>query len=116
MDVIGPDWLQGGALFLVALILFFAYRWVRDQMARDEERQEKQIAFMEDMIQQANNERDEQVKAWKGMVQSDIETREQCNVAISKMIEGLDEVNTTLQRTCELQESRHAEVIALLKE
>jgi flagellar biosynthesis/type III secretory pathway M-ring protein FliF/YscJ len=111
MDVIGPDWLQGGALFLAALVLWLGYRWIRDRMARDEERQVEQVQFMRDMMVSATEERKEQAEAFRILLAENIASQETCNSALQEIGGSIAEVNKALKRTCDL----HKEVLRAVK-
>jgi hypothetical protein len=115
MDVFGPDWLQGGALAILVGVLIVVGRWINARFVQDTKRAEKQDKFLQDMVDAASKEREQQMQAWDQLLRETITSNQAAVAAIQECNGSLASINKSIQRSCELQKAQHGEVMATLE-
>lgn len=115
MEVIGPDWLQGGALAILLIVLVPVGLWTRDRLKKDAERLQDQDAYVKGLLKEAHTERAMYVASWRTMVESDIKTREENIAAMRETNRTMEQLHASMKRQCAIQDVRHSEILTALK-
>ena len=95
MEILGPEWLQYGALGLLGIVIVASAIILRDRFAKRE------------LVKEDRADRQAHTEAWRKVITEDIEAR-------GEVVTALKSLNDTIDHNCRANELRHEEVMRAL--
>jgi len=107
MEILGPEWLQYGALGLLGIVIVASAIILRDRFAKSDERIAKQDQWFRELVKEDRADRQAHTEAWRKVITEDIEAR-------GEVVTALKSLNDTIDHNCRANELRHEEVMRAL--
>jgi len=101
---ITPDWLQYGALGLLAILMVVVGWYIRD---RDR--------FMQELVSRADAKDETRIKAWQDMTQRAVDAMMRSAKALEDVCSRLDKNDVRLESHDTRESDRHQEVMGTLR-
>lgn len=99
--------LQTGAVGVLAIVLYYAYKYFKHMQAKSDEKDEKVTAFLQGLVTSAGEQQAEFQKAWKQMAKDAIEQQ-------ANMTSVLESIKSSVERHSDQCSVEHQEIIQRL--